>query len=444
MRLGQKHPASATCVAVMIVMTTLAAPAGAGPVTAVQVPEVPGNELDSAVLKIREGHSDQALALIRELATKHPEWPPAAFILSRLLFAANQPVPARRALDQAAGDAPGHPAAFIALAGLALADGRVSDAQLNLEHARVLTDAGKWNAEQTLGFRRDILSGLASVAEARDDGKTAERHLREWLELEPRNAQARYRLGGVQFRLGKPDEAFASLQQAVKESTSLEPAAVAMARLYSQKGDVKKAEEWFDYAIKLEPKNARTHLARAAWLLDLGRVKIASSGVDEALKLDPSSKDAQRLRGLVAWHLRDLSSAEAILQPLLRDTPNDRVAADLLAVVLVEQEDPVKRARGLQLAENTAKKNPQSHEAMAIFGWAHYRAGHLDQADRLLRAAVQGVRTTPDVAYYLARVLADQGRADDAMDLLKSATKLPGAFAHRDDANALLESLKKS
>ena len=74
-------------------------------------------------------------------------------------------------------------------------------------------------------------------------------------------------------------------------------------------------------------------------------------------------------------------------------------------------------------------------------GWAYYRAGHLDQADRLLLAAVQGVRTTPDIAYYLARFLNDKGQTDDARKLLQSATGTPGAFAHREDANALLKSL---
>jgi hypothetical protein len=76
-------------------------------------------------------------------------------------------------------------------------------------------------------------------------------------------------------------------------------------------------------------------------------------------------------------------------------------------------------------------------------GWAYYRTGHLDQADRLLRAAVQGVRTTPDIAYYLARVLNDKGQTDDARKLLQSATGMTGAFAHREDANALLNSLRQ-
>jgi hypothetical protein len=50
---------------------------------------------------------------------------------------------------------------------------------------------------------------------------------------------------------------------------------------------------------------------------------------------------------------------------------------------------------------------------------------------------------TPDIAYFLARVWVDTGRTDDARKLLQSATSLPGAFAHREDAQALLKSLAR-
>jgi Tfp pilus assembly protein PilF len=214
-----------------------------------------------------------------------------------------------------------------------------------------------------------------------------------------------------------------------------------MARMIGQRGDSKKAEEWFDYAVKLEPSSRRVRLARAAWLLDQGQATDARREAEEALKLDPKSSDARRLQALIAWHLRDLAAAESTLDALHRDAPGDLVAANLLALCLVEQDDPAKKSRGLQLAEVDAQQAPRSHEVVATLGWARYRAGQLDQAEKLLRGAVHGIRVTPDIAYFLARVLADRGKADDARKLLQSATGLPGAFAHREDAAALLKSL---
>jgi len=216
-----------------------------------------------------------------------------------------------------------------------------------------------------------------------------------------------------------------------------------MAWLFSQKADVAKASEWFDYAIKAEPQNPRARIAYASWLLERGRATDARASVDQALRLAPDSTDGRRLQALVAWHLGDLKAAEKILEPMHRDLPTDLSVTNLLALTLADQDDLTKRARGLQLAEDDARQSPRSHEILATLGWAHYRMGHLDRAEQALRTAVSGVRTTPDIAYFLARVLFDKGDRIDAQRLLESATKLPGAFAHRDDAGALLKSLEK-
>jgi tetratricopeptide (TPR) repeat protein len=400
-------------------------------------------ELDEIALKVKAGRIDEALASIKEKAPKHPEWSPAQLILARLLFGANQAVPGRRALEQAAVDAPDHPEVYLTLGSLALSEGRLSDARLNFENALSLSAASRGDAEKMSVFRREAFAGLATVAESREDWKLAESRLKALLELDPKNGVARQRLGAVLFRLGKPEDAFASLTQATKDNPALDPAGVIMARLFSQKDDLKKAEQWFDYAQKVEPKSSRVHLARASWLLDHGRAAAARPEIEEALKLEPGSKDARRLSGLIAWHLRDLATAEQTFESLHREAPADAAVANWLALCLVEQDDLAKRKRGLELAEVNSLQFPRSHEVLATLGWALYRADRREQADQKLRAAVSGVRTTPDIAYFLARVMADKGQTEDARKLLQSATKLPGAFAHRDDAAALLKSLIK-
>jgi Tfp pilus assembly protein PilF len=400
-------------------------------------------ELEEIANKVRGGRIDEALGLIKEKAAKHPEWSPAQLILARLLFGANQAVPGRRALEQAAVEAPDHPEVYLTFGSLALNDGRLSDARLNFENALSLARADRWKEDRLSTFRREAFAGLAAVAESREDWKLAEIRLKALLDLDSKNALARQRLGAVLFRLGKPKDAFDALTQAVQDNTGLEPAAVSMARLFSQKGDLKKVEEWFDYAQQVDPKSSRVHLARASWLLDQGRATAARPEIETAAKLEPGSKESQRLRGLIAWHLRDLAAAEQIFESLHREAAADPAVANGLALSLIEQDDSAKRKRGLELAEVNALQFPRSHEFLATLGWALYRAGRTEQADQKLRSAVSGGRTTPDIAYFLARVMTDKGQTEDARKVLESATKLPGAFAHREDATSLLKSLTK-
>jgi tetratricopeptide (TPR) repeat protein len=125
----------------------------------------------------------------------------------------------------------------------------VSDARLNFEHALSLIGSEPAFADRARDCRRESLAGLTAVAEARDDWLAAEGYLNNWLKLEPKNGAARQKLGAVLFRLGKFDDAFTVFKQAVQDTPSLEPAALSMAKLLCQRGDKKKAGEWFDYAL---------------------------------------------------------------------------------------------------------------------------------------------------------------------------------------------------
>jgi uncharacterized protein (TIGR02996 family) len=399
--------------------------------------------LEGALAKIREGKIDEAFALIKQEAAKHPDWAPARLILARLLFGTDQAALGRRALEQSAIESPDYPAIYLTFGALALAESRISDARLNYENIFKLIGSGHWTESQKRDFRLEAHAGLVAVAEAREDWNGAITQLGHWLELDPKSGLARQRMGRALFQLGKSEEAFKELSQAVKDTPTLEPAGVSMGWLYSQKSDVAKAGEWFESAIKAEPQNARARIAYASWLLERGRAADAQNSAQQAIRLAPDSTDVRRIGALIAWHLGDLKGAETILDPLHRDLPGDASVTNLLALVLVDQEDVTKRARGLKLAEQASRQSPRSHEILATLGWAHYRMGHLDQAEQALRSSVSGLRPTPDIFYFLARVLFDKGNRLDAQRLLESASKLPGAFAHRDDAVTLLKTMDK-
>jgi tetratricopeptide (TPR) repeat protein len=392
---------------------------------------------------VREGRDAEALAMIRDAAATHPTWPPARLVLARLQFAANQPAKGRRTLEQAAAETPADPRVYLALGSLAMGEGRYSDARLNGERALALLEGTKLDAESARTARREACAGLAAVAEAMDDWPSARTHLLAWLASDPGNAPARQRLGRALFRLGKTEEAFQELTHSVKDDPKLGPAAVPMALLFVQSGNAAKAEEWFNYASRVEPKSSAVRLAHARWRLDQGRAAEARSLVEEAARLDPRSKEIEPLRGLVAWQLRELATAERIFEGLHRDYPTEAGFGALLALAMVEQNDIEKRSRGLQVAEDNVRKSPGAVDALASLGRAHARSGHLDEAERLLRAAIAGSggQATPTIAYFLAQVRAERGLADDARGLLTPAAASPVAFAYQADARKLLASL---
>src|SRR5690242_8072429 len=71
-------------------------------------------DLAPAVQKLRQGRNDEALGLLRAIAAKHSDWPPAQLIMARLLLVSGQTASGRRALERAAAEAPHHPAIYLA------------------------------------------------------------------------------------------------------------------------------------------------------------------------------------------------------------------------------------------------------------------------------------------------------------------------------------------
>ena len=389
--------------------------------------------IDRAARSVREGKIDEALAMVREAAKTHPEWPSARLIVARLLFATKQTSPARQMLEKAATESPDDPGVYLTFATLSLAEGRLSDARLNCERALSLVDGGKQGGEPARIVRREAHAGLATVAEGRQDWESARSQLLAWLADDPKNGSARQRLGRALFRLGKTDDAFRELKQASADDPKLDPAAALMGVLYGQQGNVQKATEWFDYARKAEPGSVAVRLAQAlAARTGPGRRRRADRRGGRGSRPEVKGRQAAARAGRLAPP-RLRRRRTGLRGPARRrpGRPHHRRPAGPGADRAGRPGEAVARPATGRAGREAGT---QSADALATLGWAHVRLGQLDQAEQYLRAAVSGGQASPDTAFFLARLQADRGRRDEALNLLKSVTALPGAFAYRGDA----------
>jgi len=396
-------------------------------------------ELQQAAEHFQKQEYQRSWDLLVAARKKYSYLPPPRLMLARFFLVHDLLPPARVAMEQAAAEEPEYPGVYLTLAELALAERRVTDALVHFEKAGQLVQTGKWPDNQRIGFSVQVQSGLASVAEARQDWRSAARYLAAWLEMQPGSGRARYRLARALFAQGDLAAARTHLEKAAKDDPLLEPAPVAMAWFHTHQGSAQKARDLIQRAAADAPNDARTRIAAATWFLYHREPDGAKPHAAAAERLDPKSKQASLIVAAVARHLRDYTAAESRLEALHRAEPGDLDVANQLALVLAEQADEAKRRRALDLAEATAKSHPGSAEAMATLGWVCYRLGRLADAEQALRAARAGASTRPDTAYYLARVLAERGQRAEAGKLLKQALDAPGTFVFYSDAKRLLE-----
>jgi tetratricopeptide (TPR) repeat protein len=212
---------------------------------------------------------------------------------------------------------------------------------------------------------------------------------------------------------------------------------------YEQANDRANAKKWMAEALRLAPKDVRTHLMVGRWALNAGQLQEAKTQAAEALKIDPQSLDGLILSGVVAMFEKDYSTAERFFETAHVQSPRNFSAANNLALVLVDQKDEAKRRRALEYAKSNIQVNPRSAEAASTYGWVLYKLGRFDEAEKALNAAISGGTAAPDTAYYIACLAYDRGRESQAKEWLEIALKSNGPFANRQDAEELLAKLKK-
>jgi tetratricopeptide (TPR) repeat protein len=405
-------------------------------------------DVTDAITRFRSGDIDGARALLERAKRKHPKLAPPEVMMAQLLFLAGRADMARAELEKCTSTVPTDPEPYLIFADLAFSERRVSDAEALFERARTLAEKFDENPKRKRNFQIRALAGLASVAQVREQWKTAEGYLRAWLQLDPDSAPAHQQLGRVLFKQNNARDAFLEYTAAQKADPKAILPELALAQLYEQAGDRDNAARFIDLAVKKAPQDVEVLMAAAQWALATNRLNDAVQYSEAALKADPKRLEARVLRGTIARYAGDLKSAQSHLEAAYLQSPGNFGASNQLALVLAEQDDTAAKQRALELAELNLRAFAQQPglgaEAASTLGWVYYRMGRLLEAERALGAVVQTGTLSADSAYYVARIIQDRGRTEEAVKLLETALQTTQPFAHRQDASNLLAQLTRS
>lgn len=168
-----------------------------------------------------------------------------------------------------------------------------------------------------------------------------------------------------------------------------------------------------DYAIQLYLIEAeawsKQHNTERAWVL-----------IQQALEQFPEDLNLLYTRAMLAEKRDNLPLLEQDLRFILEREPDNTMALNALGYTLADR--TTRYAEALQLIEQAHQLNPQDPAILDSLGWVNYRLGNLDEAERLLRQAMQAF---PDheVAAHLGEVLWIQGKRKEARTLWQEALK---------------------
>jgi Tfp pilus assembly protein PilF len=398
-----------------------------------------------AIALFRRRDLEGAMARLEEASRANPDLGPPGLLMAKLFLLDNQGPNGRAQLERAAAEAPDAPDVWLTLGKVALAEGRLAEAGLAFEKARGLVDAARLGDERKRALRMGALAGLAAAAERRKDWRAAEAAARAWLAEDAGNVEARRRVAQASFYQGKADQALAELKKAATLDPKATPPAVVLAMLATERDDLEAAETYLKQAAAAQPGDGRVRRAYAAWLLDRGRPEEAKKEADAAAKASPDDDDVRLVAALVALRLGQHAESESALRALHEKAPGNFLISDRWARALAAQDDPAKRQRAQQIAEMNLRLYPNNAQAIATGAAVARALGNLDRAEALLRSAVGGGQASSEIAYELARLVAERrgARAPEVANLVQVALDASGPFPHREEAKAWLATLPR-
>jgi tetratricopeptide (TPR) repeat protein len=175
-----------------------------------------------------------------------------------------------------------------------------------------------------------------------------------------------------------------------------------------------------DLPAVTQEQRVQVQQADAQVLRDAGDNATAYAVLTGALERYPDDPDLLYDVAMVAEKLDRIDVVEAKLTRLIELKPSNAHALNALGYTLVDRTPRI--AEGLALIERALTLAPDDPFILDSVGWAHFRMGRLDEAEKNLRRAMEQ-RPDPEIAAHLGEVLWAKGERARAQDVWQSQLK---------------------
>ncbi|CAN1604408.1 TPR repeat-containing protein PA4667 [Pseudomonas mediterranea] len=262
------------------------------------------------------------------------------------------------------------------------------DDELRYSLALVCLEAKAW--DEAKGYLEDLIAreshvdsahlNLGRIAEERNDPQSA---LIEYAQVGPGNDYLPAQLRQADILIGNGKTAEAQSRLAVQRDA--QP----------------------DYGIQL-------YLIEAETLSANNQGDKAWSVLQQALKQYPDDLNLLYTRAMLAEKRNDLAQMEKDLRLIIQRDPDNAMALNALGYTLSDR--TTRYAEAKVLIEQAHQLNPEDPAVLDSLGWVNFRLGNLDEAERLLRQALERF-PDQEVAAHLGEVLWAAGKQREARQI---------------------------
>jgi putative PEP-CTERM system TPR-repeat lipoprotein len=421
-------------------------------------PDFTPAKINLARVMAAQGNAAEGEAVLQGLLDKQPTLEPALTMLVNYYLQTNQFPKATALVERAHAAAPDNAQLTGALGQLYVRAG-------NPGKAVELVDQDKPGAGNP-----NLLAVKAGALIAEDKKNEARQVYEQILKTNPDAPGVRRQL--VALLVGQSD--FEGARSVIKSGLAASPRNYDLLQSFTfvdlKAGGVDTALSTAERLYAQDRDNGQARALKGDVLMTAARTDEAIAAYSEALAADPSpflltrlasaqirgghaDAAAKTLKDWIAKHPDDVVSigllaeadiaaksyddATTNLRAVLKRQPQNAVALNNLAWVMLQQKDP--SAEKLAREAYILQQGPQTADTL---GWILASNGKSDTGIVLLRQASSEARNDPQILYHYAVVLNNTGHKDDAIKLLTALVSGEGTFADKDNAKLLLDQLK--
>ncbi|MEO7863371.1 MAG: tetratricopeptide repeat protein, partial [Nitrospirales bacterium] len=207
-------------------------------------------------------------------------------------------------------------------------------------------------------------------------------------------------------------------------------------------GQTHEADAQFREASRVNPKWIAPWLGRGGLWLAQKQPDQAVQVIRVGLKANPNSEELHLLLASAYSGEGQIDSAIAAYDGALRLNPRNVLAANNLAVLLVDYKgDPQSLQKALSLSRDFEKEAPHPL-FLDTLGWVRFKMGQQEDALRLMKEAVAKSPEVSTLNYHLGMIFFQSGKRAEARAHLSKALKSTEPFLGRHEAEQILSQVR--
>ena len=284
-----------------------------------------------------------------------------------------------------------------------------------------------------------LKTGQVYLAQKKHSAAVTE--LEQALKLQPGDFNVLTSLVQANLSMNEPQKALARLQAVLKDKPDNAGAHQLLAEVYIFQKKYDDAEKELLTVTKLRPDWDVPYTSLAVVDIRRGNTPAAIDRFKTGLNQNPGNLNLKIRLASTHESVKQFAEAMVLYEEILRAHPDNAVAVNNLAALLVDQKtDQQSLDRARKLVDKL--KTAQRPAVLDTVGWVYYKTGDTDSAVRVLKQVVEKEPGVPVFHYHLGMAYAKTGDIASARKHLKTAVTSQADFPGKEQAKDTLGKLE--